>query len=227
MSALTDVLSGVVGERVSAAFALLLVFHILAGLTCVVTGLVAITASKRRGRHPRFGTIYYWSLAVVFGSATGLAGIRWDHDAHLFVLGTVAFGFASVAYAARKIRWTGWIRFHIAGMSLSYIVLMTAFYVDNGPHLPLWNRLPTIAFWIGPSIIGLPLVARALIRAHPRDGGSACHGRRGSPDWAPAGDHRARIAVSAGRKPLVMRAMAGIWAGSKLLRREHRLGTCE
>jgi hypothetical protein len=162
MSMLPDVLSPLVGERVSLAFGLLLVLHVLAGLTCVLTGVVAITGKKRRGRHPRFGTVYYWSLAVVFASATGMAGIRWEHDSYLFVLGSVAFAVASVGYAARRIRWRGWTSFHIAGMSLSYIVLLTAFYVDNGPHLPLWNRLPTIAFWIGPSLIGLPLVARAL-----------------------------------------------------------------
>jgi hypothetical protein len=49
-------------------------------------------------------------------------------------------------------------------MSLSYIVLLTAFYVDNGPNLPVWKLLPTIAFWSGPGIIGLPLVARGLLR---------------------------------------------------------------
>jgi hypothetical protein len=164
MAALSDALSAVVGERVSAAFGLLLVFHVLAGLTCVVTGLVAITSPKRRGRHPRFGCVYYWGLAVVFTNATGLAGMRWEHDAYLFVLGTAAFGVASVGYAARRIRWRGWKSVHITGMSLSYIVLLTAFYVDNGPRLPLWNRLPVIAFWVGPAIIGLPLVARTLIR---------------------------------------------------------------
>lgn len=50
-------------------------------------------------------------------------------------------------------------------MSLSYVVLFTAFYVDNGPHLPLVSRLPTIVFWIMPSLIGLPLVTRA-VRKH-------------------------------------------------------------
>jgi hypothetical protein len=69
-----------------------------------------------------------------------------------------------VGYIARKLGRPGWTTFHIGGLSLSYIVLLTAFYVDNGPHLPLWNQLPTIAFWIGPSLIGLPLVARALSR---------------------------------------------------------------
>jgi hypothetical protein len=71
---------------------------------------------------------------------------------------------ASAGYAARKIHWRGWTSIHILGMSFSYIVLLTAFYVDNGPHLPLYNRLPVIAFWVGPSLIGLPLVIRALLR---------------------------------------------------------------
>jgi hypothetical protein len=43
--------------------------------------------------------------------------------------------------------------------------MLTAFYVDNGPHLPLWDRLPTIAFWLLPSAIGAPIIARAVIRA--------------------------------------------------------------
>jgi hypothetical protein len=60
-----------------------MVFHLFAGLTCVVTGAVAIASSKRHGRHPRSGDVYYWSLSVVFASATGLAGIQWTHDAHL------------------------------------------------------------------------------------------------------------------------------------------------
>ena len=50
-------------------------------------------------------------------------------------------------------------------MGLSYIAMLTAFYVDNGPHLPLWDRLPTIAFWLLPSIIGTPITARAVSRA--------------------------------------------------------------
>jgi hypothetical protein len=44
--------------------------------------------------------------------------------------------------------------------------MLTAFYVDNGKNLPLWNELPQIAFWILPSVIGAPLVLRALLH-HP------------------------------------------------------------
>jgi hypothetical protein len=164
MPNLPDLLSPLVGEHISQAFALLLVLHIVAGLTCVVTGLVAIVSGKRPGRHPRFGTIYYWSLSVVFVSASGLAVMRWEHDAYLFILGSLAFGLASIGLGARKVRWRGWRSFHILGMSSSYVVLLTAFYVDNGPRLPLWNRLPLVAFWIGPTLIGLPIVIRALRR---------------------------------------------------------------
>ena len=161
---LTDVLGSLGVHNPSPIFTVLLVFHILAGLTCVIAGAVAILSPKRHGRHPRFGTIYYWSLSIVFVSSTGMAGIRWSHDAHLFVLGTIAFTLASIGYSARRIRWKGWTSIHILGMSLSYIVLLTAFYVDNGPNLPVWKLLPTFAFWIGPSLIGLPLVTRALVR---------------------------------------------------------------
>ena len=47
-------------------------------------------------------------------------------------------------------------------MGASYILLMTAFYVDNGKNLPLWRELPQIAFWLLPAAIGIPLIARAL-----------------------------------------------------------------
>ena len=153
-----------VGQRPTWAFSILLVLHVLSGLTCVVTGAVAMLSKKRRGRHPLFGEIYYWSLFVVFVSMSGLAGLHWAHDADLVTLGALSFGVATIGHAARRIRWEGWTSIHVLGMSMSYVVMLTAFYVDNGPHLPLWNRLPTLAFWVGPSLIGLPLIVRSLIR---------------------------------------------------------------
>jgi hypothetical protein len=35
-------------------------------------------------------------------------------------------------------------------MGIAYTAMLAAFYVDNGPHLPLWDRLPTQAFWLLP-----------------------------------------------------------------------------
>jgi hypothetical protein len=152
------------GQHLSAPFAAFLLLHVPAGLICVVTGAVAAASPKRRGRHPRFGTIYFWVLAVVFMSATGMAALWWAEDRHLFALGAISFGLALVGYLARRVRWKGWTSFHILGMGLSYVVLLTAFYVDNGPHLPLWDRLPAIAYWTLPAVVAAPLLVRALSR---------------------------------------------------------------
>jgi hypothetical protein len=159
------------------AFTAFLIGHILAGLTCVVTGVIAMRSQKRRGPHPRFGTVYYWSLAVVFVTATGMALMRWSQDYHLAIIGSVTFGCASVGYAARKIRWNGWITAHIWGMGLSYAALLTGFYVDNGPNLPVWQRLPHLTYWLLPSAIGVPLILRAVARWSARSGIQTAAGR--------------------------------------------------
>ena len=49
-------------------------------------------------------------------------------------------------------------------MGGSYIALLTGFYVDNGPFLPLWDRLPHLTYWLLPSLIGVPLIWVALRR---------------------------------------------------------------
>jgi hypothetical protein len=58
----------------------------------------------------------------------------------------------------------GWLGPHIAGISLSYIVLLIAFYLDNGKNLPLWRELPHVTYWLLPTAIGIALIASALIR---------------------------------------------------------------
>jgi peptidoglycan/LPS O-acetylase OafA/YrhL len=160
------IVAGIEIPSASAIFLTIVGLHVLAGLVCVVTGVIAMLSPKRGGRHPMAGTIYYWGLTAVFVSASILAAMRWDADTHLFILGVLAFAAASAGRAARRRRWPRWVRLHIAGMGLSYILLLTAFYVDNGKSLPLWKELPPIAYWLLPAAIGLPLIAQALIR-HP------------------------------------------------------------
>jgi hypothetical protein len=138
--------------------------HIAAALSCVVTGALAATAPKRPGCHTTSGRVFFWSLAVVFGSSTTIALLRFAQDWHLLLIGTVAFGAGSLGYLARRRQRPGWQRLHILGMGGAYIALFTGFYVDNGRHLPLWDRLPTIAYWTLPSLIGTPLILRALMR---------------------------------------------------------------
>lgn len=147
-------------------FLALLAVHIAAGVVCVFAGIVAMTSRKARGRHPSAGSIYYWSLAVVFISMAVLSASRWAEDYDLFGLGTLSFAAASVGRQARRQRWQNWAWFHVVGMGLSYILLITAFYVDNGKSLPLWRDLPQVTFWLFPSVFGLPIIFYAL-RRHP------------------------------------------------------------
>lgn len=53
---------------------------------------------------------------------------------------------------------------HIVGMIGSYIVLWTAFYVDNAHLIPGLNRLPPLLFWILPTALGIPFLVLSLSR---------------------------------------------------------------
>jgi len=155
--------AGIVVSCDSAIFLVILTIHIPCGITCVIAGVVAMLSRKQHGRHPTFGTIYCWSLSVVFVTASIMATLRWVEDYYLLILGTLSFAAASFGRTARR---RGWVRLHISGMGLSYILLLTAFYVDNGKSLPLWKELPAITYWILPSAVGLPLIAHTLLH-HP------------------------------------------------------------
>ena len=150
----------------SPAFLSIIALHVLAGLICTVAGVVAMLAPKRAGRHPTAGSVYYWSLVGVFLTMTALSIMRWPANNHLFALGTLSFAAGSVGRRARRRAWQSWVPVHITGMALSYILLLTAFYVDNGPHLPLWRSLPRAAHWILPSLVGFPILGWVL-RRHP------------------------------------------------------------
>jgi hypothetical protein len=148
-------------------FLAFLAVHVLAGLTCAVTGAAAALTRKGSGHHRRLGSLYFRALCVVFATALVLAGLRWPHDNHLAALGTVSFAGGLVGYLARRRHWPG-DRAHILGLGTSYIALLTAFYVDNGKQLPLWDRLPTIVYWLGPTLIGVPLMIRAIRKRRDR-----------------------------------------------------------
>jgi hypothetical protein len=85
----------------------------------------------------------------------------------LFLKRRIAPGAAAyLGRTAARRRRHGWVRLHITGMGGSYILVLTAFYVDNGKSLPLWKELPQLAFWVLPSTVGIPLMVYALFR-HP------------------------------------------------------------
>jgi hypothetical protein len=160
------------GDQVGSTAPVFLAFlavHVLAGLTAVITGAVAALVRKGSPRHIQTGRWYYRAITVVFATATVLAAMRWRQDYYLFIIGVVAFAASTIGFLHRRRHRRGDTG-HIVGMGLAYVAMLTAFYVDNGPHLPLWDRLPALSFWLLPSVIGAPIIARAVIHARARRG---------------------------------------------------------
>jgi hypothetical protein len=144
--------------------------HVLAGLTAVLTGAAAALTTKGSQRHVRAGRWYYRALGLVVATALVLTALRPREDYYLALIGLVAFAAATLGYLHRRQHRPGDAP-HITGMGVSYIAMLTAFYVDNGPHLPLWDRLPSLTFWFLPSLVGIPIIVRALRqRERPRAG---------------------------------------------------------
>jgi uncharacterized membrane protein len=166
MSGNTTIVFGVPVPSVDPAFLAVVRFHILIGIVCVLAGLMAMLSRKGRGRHSTLGNFYYWMLAVLVASGIGLSIVRWAENYHLFVLGTLSLIAATAGRTALRRRWRNWVELHITGMGLSYILMLTAFYVDNGKNLPLWRELPQWSFWILPTVLGLPIILYALL-CHP------------------------------------------------------------
>jgi hypothetical protein len=109
--------------------------------------------------------------------ATALAVARWAADYVLAVMGWAALAAALIGRLAARRRAAGWASCHLGGMGGSYVLLLTAFYVDNGKFLPVWRELSPAVYWLGPACVGLPiiiLVARRhpLVRGHAEDAGS-------------------------------------------------------
>jgi hypothetical protein len=159
--------SRILGDHVGSAAPVFLAFlavHVAGGLTAVITGAAAALTRKGSQRHVRAGRWFYQALTVVFATAAILAAMRWRQDYYLLIIGAVALAAATAGYQHRRRQRPGDTG-HIAGMGTAYVAMVTAFYVDNGPHLPLWDHLPAFAFWVLPSAIGAPVITRAIWRS--------------------------------------------------------------
>lgn len=90
--------------------------------------------------------------------------MRWQENWHLVPIGLVAGTALAIGWLDRRRTTEGHDRVHLAAMGCSYVALLTGFYVDNGPHLPLWQYLPDWSFWVLPSLVGLPIIVAAVRR---------------------------------------------------------------
>jgi hypothetical protein len=163
-------------DGVPYSFLFPLVVHALAGLTTGVTGVVTFSVPKGPGRHYRWGKRYLWAYTVVFLTATVLSIQHWPADTYLFGLAALGYSVALSGYSAHRFRQTPWLRqllgeywviAHLTGMIGSYVVLWTAFYVDNAHLFPGLNRLPSLTFWVAPTLIAVPFLVRSIAHFAP------------------------------------------------------------
>jgi uncharacterized membrane protein len=147
-------------------FLAIVAIHIALGIICVLSGLSAMLSRKGKGIHQMSGKIYYWALVFVFITVILLSIMRWPFNNHLLGLGVLSFLFAHFGRRLAHNPRPGWTRLHTICMGLSYIFLLTAFYVDNGKNLPFWNQFPQLFLWLFPAVIGIPIIIYAL-KKHP------------------------------------------------------------
>jgi hypothetical protein len=147
-------------------FLTIVVIHILLGMGAVISGLVAMVNNKTGGTHRKAGKIYVVLMLLIFLTVLPLSIMRWPHNIHLLILGTLAFVFTLIGRKKPSFSDPKRSRLHTLCMGLSYILLLTAFYVDNGKNLPFWKQFPQLFFYIFPSAIGLPIIIYTLLR-HP------------------------------------------------------------
>lgn len=149
------------------AFLLVVGAHVLLGLISAISGLVAMLSRKGPGRHPTAGKVYFWSLGALASSSAVLGVMRWPQDVHLMLLGLLAF-FAALfgRWQLHQERTRTRFRLHLCGMGASYTLMLVAFYVDNGPHLPGWRALPPVFLWLIPTVLGAGIVLRTQ-HTHP------------------------------------------------------------
>ena len=147
-------------------FLTFIVMHILLGLTCVISGVVAMLSKKTKGRHSIAGQIYYWGMTALFITVIITSIMRWPHNIHLLIVGTSAYILTFLGQLLTRKRKPNWTRLHTICMGGSYVLLITGFYVDNGKNLPFWNQFSEQFFWLFPSAIGIPIIIYTFFR-HP------------------------------------------------------------
>lgn len=144
--------------------AVIIGIHVGSGLLAVICGAGAMLTRKGSRRHRGLGRFYLFALGGLGVTAPILAAADWVHRWHLAVLGVLALGAASSGFVGIRLARPRRLGAHIVGMGTAYIVMLTAFYVDNGPRLPLWDRLSLIALWLLPAAVGTPILIRAWRR---------------------------------------------------------------
>lgn len=131
-----------------------LALHVLAGTLGLLLGPFAVAMPESGGWAARLALAYQWAVAVLAGTAIGLAVLRpsvwW-----LGVVGVLTEVAALAGWRVRRRRRAGWRGPHLRLIGGSYIALLTALVVVS-VGFPL--------VWLLPTAVGTPLIERAAAK---------------------------------------------------------------
>lgn len=130
---------------------IVLTFHIGCGVVALLLGLIAMLATKQRGLHTIVGNVYHWAYVGLAVSACVIAALDWARLWWFVPIAVGSYGLALMGFLAAKIRWNGWLDYHLSGQLGSYIAMTTAVLVVNAGNV--WWA------WALPTIVGSPLIA--------------------------------------------------------------------
>ena len=153
----------------------MIVAHAALGTALLVVGFLALRAPKRRNdRHGRLGTAYFLllvtclPLGMVIGARhAGLSAFE------IATPPTLVMGIAGwIAKRRRPQRFLGqpWIVGHVSGMGGSYIGVVTASAFQTLGRIAPDSAVAAIVIFALPTLIGSPLIARAIAQRVPQDG---------------------------------------------------------
>ncbi|MFB9237279.1 hypothetical protein ACFFWC_17235 [Plantactinospora siamensis] len=141
--------------------AILLVVHIVSGLTGLLLALPVLLAPKRRGRHTALGRAYAVAATGLSLSAYGLFAYRPRELFGLAILGTLTLGWllGGLWFARRRPRLMGgrgWRIWHLNLMGSTVISFVTGFAVQTTHG--------NLIAWLAPTVLGSALIARRTAR---------------------------------------------------------------
>jgi hypothetical protein len=148
------------------------VLHGILGTALLVVGFFALRAPKRAGaRHGRLGNLYFallvtcLPLGLVIGSTH--PGLSAFEIATWPTLGMGIVGWIAMRRRPRRLLRQPWIVPHVSGMGGSYIGVVTASSFQTLGRVLPDTLATTIAIFAVPTIIGTPLIGRAIARRLP------------------------------------------------------------
>tara|TARA_B100000676_G_C17890013_1_gene738673 strand:- start:94 stop:762 length:669 start_codon:yes stop_codon:yes gene_type:complete len=118
----------------------LLIIHIIAGFTSLVTGLISILSLKGGKIHKKSGKIYFYSMTIVFVTAIIIASYRFNRFLFLIAFLSYYSAFAGVRklklknlHKNQKPKWYDWTAGIINGIANLFFIGLGIYYsIENG-----------------------------------------------------------------------------------------------